>query len=103
MCTNGLNRLHMHLYIMIRILTYVDCLLILVRIFEVRIFRIFIYLFIYPQIAIQQYFYDSLGSVITIYPLLIRHMLARYKYIRIIHHVGRLFAHRGLDDLDACW
>jgi hypothetical protein len=32
-----------------------------------------------------------------------RHMLARFRYIRIIHHVGRLFAHRGLYDLNACW
>ena len=32
-----------------------------------------------------------------------RHMLARFRYIRIIHQVGRLFAHRGLDDLNACW
>jgi hypothetical protein len=70
---------------------------------EAVLIRIRIRIFIYPQVAIQQYFYDSVGSGISIYPLLIRHMLARSKYIRIIHHVGRLFAHRGLDDLDACW
>jgi hypothetical protein len=47
---------------------------------------------IYPQIAKQQHFYDSIGIVITVY-LLIR-TVARFKYIRIIHRVGRLFVHR---------
>ncbi len=63
--------------------------------------RIRIGIFIYPQNAIQQHFYDSIGNVITVY-LLIR-TVARFKYMRIIHRVGRLVAHRGLDDLDACY
>jgi hypothetical protein len=42
-----------------------DCFSLLIRI------RIRIRIFIYPLIAIQQYFYDSAGSVITIYLLLI--------------------------------
>ncbi len=63
--------------------------------------RIRIRIFIYPQIAIQQHFHDSIGNVITVY-LLIR-TVARFKYIHIIHRVGRLFAHRGLDDLGACY
>jgi hypothetical protein len=62
--------------------------------------RIRIRIFIYPPITIQQHFYDSIGNVITVY-LLIR-TFARFKYIRITHRVGRLFAHRGLDDLGAC-
>jgi hypothetical protein len=61
--------------------------------------KIRIRIFIYPQLAIQQHFYDSISIVITVY-LLIR-TIARFEYIHIIHRVGRLFAHRGLDDLGA--
>jgi hypothetical protein len=34
-------------------------------------------IFIYPQIAIQQHFYDSIGRIMIVY--LLNHTIARYK------------------------
>ncbi len=60
--------------------------------------RIRIRIFIYPQIeiAIQQYFYDSVGSGITIYPLLIDICLHVFgTYVLYVHHVGRRLWRKG--------
>jgi hypothetical protein len=53
----------------------------------------------FPQIAIQWYSHNRIDNIVSKY--FPDFTVARIKYVYTVHHDGRLFARRGLDDLSA--